>query len=120
MTPDQDAKFAAIEDRLAEALIRDADPENWPGNGPGVLLGTAQISRQDRGDRDWTLKVAMRVAGLYKHIAEIRKGGGIWGGGMNGPVLEGEEEAKFKAAEDEAAQLLARARSRRHKADAKK
>lgn len=119
MTPDQDARLAAVENRIAEALIQDADPENWPGNGPGVLKRSADLSREERGDRDWSVKIVMKMAALYKHVAEIRAGGGLWERGKQGEPPEDGAEDRFLLAEAEASKLLARARSRR-KADAPK
>lgn len=74
MRPEQYERLQALQEKLTDVVIQEADPERWPGNGKEL----AELTRDERGDRYWckrnaaaTLSVIMRVQNLV-HVVEQR------------------------------------------------
>ena len=111
MTPDQAARLAALQDRLLETALREADPDNWVGEGKP----TAELSMQDRGNRYWCMKVAAQAVGIYARLDAISGHGGVIQTPRDGEDLDDE----IKRSEREAKKILARVQGGMTKRDAK-
>lgn len=68
MRPDQLKQLDDIAERLADAFIIEADPNNWPAAGELPM----DMSRDDRGDRHWCKKGAMGTGGVLKYVLDIK------------------------------------------------
>lgn len=111
MTPDQRTKVERLRDRLLDVVLDEADPDNWSGNAPGEAhVVSSKVEKDDRGDRDWCLKIALKCAALYQRVSEIAE-----------PVPGHEKpessiDDEVRRAEREAAKLLKRASERQKNA----
>lgn len=109
MTPDQRTKVERLRDRLLDVVLDEADPDNWSGNTPGEAhVVSSLVAKDDRGDRDWCLKIALKCAALYQRVTEIVE-----------PGHQKPDDAiddDVKRAEREAAKLLKRAAERQKNA----
>ncbi|MFM9434615.1 hypothetical protein ACFDR9_001675 [Janthinobacterium sp. CG_23.3] len=112
MRQDQYEKLQALAEKLTDAFIAEADPDSWPGAG----LGPAAMDQQTRGDRYWckknaaaTLSVIVRTTSLIG-IIQQRSAAGAPDGVQQQPQDDEETglDAEVKAAEKEAAKLLAK------------
>jgi len=54
MRPDQYERLQALQEKLADVVLEEADPDLWPGAGQPL----AEITQQERGDRYWCKKNA--------------------------------------------------------------
>jgi hypothetical protein len=54
MHQDYKTRLTALTDKLTDAVLEEADPENWPGGNKR----TDQLTKQERGDRYWDKKNA--------------------------------------------------------------
>lgn len=68
MRADQKTKLDALSEGLADVLIDEADPANWPGAGTKL----AELSRVDRGDRYWCKKNAFATVALLARVEQLR------------------------------------------------
>lgn len=108
MRQDQYERLQALEEKLLDAFLEEANPEEWPGHGVKI----AAMDAQTRGDRYWVKKnatatamLATRVGTMIHHTQQI-------GAGTTPP--EGEQpaegdrqlDAEIAAAEKEAERLL--------------
>lgn len=109
MRQDQYEKLQALEERLTDVFINEAEPAKWPGH----ALEPGAMDQQTRGDRYWckknavaTLSLIQRVAGLVHTIqvnaATPPPAGAEPPSGDDDKQLDGE----IAAAEKEAARLL--------------
>lgn len=110
MRQDQYEKLQAIEEKLVDVLVKEAEPEKWPGHG----LDPGAMDQQTRGDRYWCKKNAVATLSLVQRVGVLIGQVQQHGAGTSPPDGEGEDgEAKdhlddeVKAAEKEAAKLLA-------------
>lgn len=111
MRLDQYAKLQDLAEKLTDAFIAEADPDQWPGAG---LTPTA-MDQQTRGDRYWckknaaaTLSVIVRTTSL---IGIIQQRSNLIPPDGEGAPAETEDtsmDAEMKAAEKEAGKLLAK------------
>ena len=67
MRPDQLARLQDLSEKLAEVVLEEADPAEWPG--AGVPL--ASLSQQERGDRYWCKKNAAATFSLLERTASL-------------------------------------------------
>jgi hypothetical protein len=74
---DQYASFKALNEKLIDVVIVEANPEHWTGD-PSKL---AELTREERGDRYWckknaaaTLSVLMRVSPRHRHDGTHARG----------------------------------------------
>jgi hypothetical protein len=65
MRQDQYERLQALEEKLADVFIGEAEPEKWPGHGldPGVM------DQKTRGDRYWVKKNAVATLSLMQRVA---------------------------------------------------
>ena len=109
MREDQYHKLQALEEKITDLFLFEADPANWTGE--GVL--PKDLTQQDRGDRYWCKKNAVATISLAIRIGSLL--GRIQMAGVTTPAAEAEGEegdsaglldAEVKAAEKEAKKLL--------------
>jgi hypothetical protein len=62
MRPDQITRLRELQEKLAEVVLEEADPDMWPG--AGVPL--ADVDRETRGDRYWCKKNAAATFALLE------------------------------------------------------
>jgi hypothetical protein len=62
MRPDQIARLRELQEKLAEVVLEEADPETWPGAG----MPLADVDRETRGDRYWSKKNAAATFALLE------------------------------------------------------
>lgn len=110
MRQDQYEKLQALEERLTDVFINEAEPAKWPGH----ALEPGAMDQQTRGDRYWckknavaTLSLIQRVAGL---VHTIQVNGATPPPAAGAEPAAGEEDkqldGEIAAAEKEAARLL--------------
>lgn len=54
--------------KLGEVFLSEADPDNWPGAG----LSPTEMSKEDRGDRNWQAKNANQMGALLMRVMELK------------------------------------------------
>ena len=109
MRDDQYIRLQALEEKLTDQLLTEADPVNWTAD--GVL--SKDLTQQERGDRYWckknavaTISLAIRIGSLLGMIQRR--------GDTTPPEEEGEDAAvhlldqEVASAEKEARHLLAK------------
>jgi len=64
MNEDQCRRLEAIEDKLLEVALQDADPANWSAT--GVLL--CDMTKEQRGDAQWCRKTAVQTLALLNQV----------------------------------------------------
>lgn len=108
MRDDQYLKLQALNEKLIDAVIVEANPDTWPGD-PTKL---AEMSRDDRGDRYWckknaaaTLSVIMKLTSLTGMMERTLRGTAPQAGDPD-PDVETDLDREMKAAEKEATKLL--------------
>lgn len=100
MRADQLTRLQALSEKLADVVLDEADPENWPGD--NVL--PKDLTQQDRGDRYWCKKNAAATFVLLSKTEEI-----ITRRGASGNADDSEDIDKTIAkAEKEAAAAIQR------------
>jgi hypothetical protein len=110
MRDDQYLRLQALEEKLTEQFLTEADPDNWTGT--GIL--PKDLTQQDRGDRYWCKKNAVATISLTIRIGSLI--GMVQRAGATTPAAdEGEGgdgagllDAELAAAETEAKRLLAK------------
>ena len=100
MRPDQIQRLAELSEKLAEVVLEEADPAEWPG----ANMPLASLSQQERGDRYWCKKNAAatfalleRTSSLLTDAKDLRN---------NRPGEDDDMEKQIAAKEREAAKLL--------------
>jgi hypothetical protein len=100
MRPDQRIRLAEVTERLAEAVILDADPDNW--SAPGKTL--ADMTQDERGDAAWCRKTAVQSVTLLAKMLTLQA---TDEGGAPAPT-DPDPEAEIVRAEKAAAKALDR------------
>lgn len=108
MRDDQYLRLQALEEKLTEQFLTEADPVNWSGD--GVL--PKDMTQDQRGDRYWckknavaTISLTMRIGSL---IGMVQRRGDTTpppGEGQSGALID-ELEADIAAAEKQAKAIL--------------
>lgn len=100
MRPDQIERLKDLSEKLAEVVLEEADPAEWPG--AGVPL--AEMSNEQRGNRYWAKKNAAasfslleRTTSLLTDAQDLRN---------NRPEDDVDMEKQIAAREKEATKLL--------------
>lgn len=108
MRQDQLERLQALEEKLTDVLLGEAEPDKWPGHG----LDPGAMDQQTRGDRYWckknavaTISLIQRVGTLVGHV-QLRGTGTTPPEGEDGQPQEDHLEDEVKSAEKEAAKLL--------------
>jgi hypothetical protein len=105
MRQDQYNRLQALEEKLIDFAIEEADPDKWPGH--GVAVGA--MDQQTRGDRYWCKKNAVATISLAQRVGVLM--GSVQGFGVT-PAGDEEEQQRdhlddeVAAAEKEAKRLL--------------
>lgn len=60
--PDQLQRLQELQEKLAEVVLEEADPDEWPGAGKPL----ADLTQQERGDRYWSKKNAAATFALLE------------------------------------------------------
>lgn len=100
MRPDQLERLGALAEKLAEVVLEEADPDNWPGAGTPVT----GLSKEQRGDRYWSKKNAAMTLVLLNDLAKVAANTKEALG--RDPYTEPELDARIDKAEAQAARLL--------------
>lgn len=110
MRQDQFEKLQALEEKLIDVALTEANSDHWPG--VGIL--PAQLDQQTRGDRYWCKKNAVATISLIQRIGCLVNGVRLTGTGTTAPEPpEGEPagdslDSEITSAEKEAARLMKR------------
>lgn len=107
MRPDQIARLNELSEKLADAFLVEADPDEWPGSGQAM----DQMSREDRGDRVWAKKNAMATGGVLRYtmdLAVYHQGKGPPPDDPKGAERESDLDKKIADAERRAEKAVAR------------
>lgn len=99
MRPDQLARMQELSEKLADVVLEEADPAEWPG--AGVPL--AALTQQERGDRYWCKKNAAATFSLLERTASLMGSNSI---GISARPDDEELDKQIAAKEREAAKLL--------------
>jgi hypothetical protein len=67
MRPDQIARLQDLSEKLADVVLEEADPQEWPGAG----IPLASLSQQERGDRYWCKKNAAASFSLLERTSSL-------------------------------------------------
>lgn len=110
MRPDQLQRLQELTEKLADVVLEEADPAEWPGAGQPL----ASLTQQERGDRYWCKKNAAATFVLLNRADEIiqRRSSGKPANDDTGEDLD----RTIAQAEREAARALERIQSGAHKA----
>ena len=114
MRPDQLKRLADLSEKLADVVLSEADPDEWPGSGKGQ----AEMTQQERGDRFWAKRNAAATFALLSktnEIVERRADGSRERDGDDGSDMQ----RTIERAEREAAQAIERLQQRSMKAHGK-
>lgn len=100
MRADQLARLADLEEKLADEVLYEADPGNWPGAG----TPPEDMTKDQRGDRYWCKKNAAATFALLQRTSSLLTDANRPNGGER---QDGEDlEKEIAAAEKEAARIL--------------
>jgi hypothetical protein len=67
MRPDQLQRLQELSEKLADVVLEEADPAEWPG----AHTPLAALSQQERGDRYWCKKNAAATFALLERTASL-------------------------------------------------
>jgi hypothetical protein len=90
MRQDQYEKLQALEEKLLDVFLEEAEPEHWPGN--GIKLGA--MDAKTRGDLYWVRKTAASAAvlrGKVLQMIDMQHGAGTT---PHGPEPTGEADSE--------------------------
>lgn len=112
MRTDQIQRLAELSEKLADAVILDADPERWVGYGKPA----SQMTKEERGDAYWCRKVASSTISVLLRVERVVQE--CRGGNDTGqPDEDAEMEKEVASAEKEAERLLDELQKRSRKAE---
>lgn len=67
MREDQAQRLAELDELLVEQFILEADPRNWPGYGKMPI----DLTRDERGDSQWTRRCAVGTAATLRSLHDL-------------------------------------------------
>lgn len=67
MRPDQIQRLNDLQEKLADVVLDEADPDMWPGAG----IAAADMTQQERGDRYWCKKNAAATFALLERTRSV-------------------------------------------------
>lgn len=67
MRADQYEKLQALQEKLLDVFLMEADSDKWPG----ANLTSAEMDQQTRGDRYWSKKNAVATGGLIHRVSTL-------------------------------------------------
>jgi len=97
MTPNQRLRLAELEVKIAEVVLKDADPATWSGNGQ-LLLDMDPLTR---GNAVWCRKTAVQSVALLARVIGL-----LEVTGNKPPPEEDDTEAAIRRAEKAASKAL--------------
>lgn len=103
MREDQRIRLQEVSERITEAAIRDADPDNWTAS--GKLL--CDMDQKERGDANWCRKTAVQTVAL---LVRVQQALATANAGSTPSDPEKSEEDLIREAERRADELLAAGR----------
>lgn len=112
MRNDQYIKLQALSEKLADAVILDADPEFWTATG----IKANELTQEQRGDAYWCRKLASSSLSVLTKVLVLANIVERQAAGK--PTDDAKDDSyadlnkRIKAAEREAAKILERAHSR--------
>lgn len=109
MRQDQYERLQALEEKLTDVFLGEAEPEAWPGAG----LPVATMDKNTRGDRYWCKKNAVATLSLIQRVGTLIGQVQGAGAGTTPPAVEGDEQQdqlddEVASAEKEAERLMRR------------
>lgn len=112
MRPDQIERLSALSEKLADAVLIDADPERWSGYGKAA----GEMTKEERGDAYWCRKVAASTISVLTRVERVVSD--AQGQSDGTPADEDAElEKEMSSAEREAERLLDQLQRRSRKAE---
>jgi hypothetical protein len=67
MREDQYLKLQALQEDLAEVVVQEVDPNNWPGS----KKTASEMTKEERGDRYWCKKNAAATLTLLNKVITL-------------------------------------------------
>jgi hypothetical protein len=101
MRPDQRKRLEELTEKLADVVLLEADPDEWPG----ATKGPADLSQQERGDRYWAKKNAAATLALLERTQRTLSDAAA-GGAHRGDAPGEDLDRDIKDAERRAQSLL--------------
>lgn len=108
MRDDQYTRLKGLSEKLTDVVLKEANPEKWPGDGKEL----ASLTRDERGDRYWckknaaaTLTMLMKIQSLTGML-EQRGGFGATPPEAGDPDGEANLDKEIADAEKEAARII--------------
>lgn len=111
MRPDQIERLNAIQEKMVEVLISEADPDKW--DGAALLQSGLSLSPQERGNRYWEKKNAAMTLALLKDMGTLAENSKAALG--RDPYSSEELDKRINKAEADAAKLLEKINSKSRK-----
>lgn len=65
---DQAQRLEKLAFKLGEIFLTEADPDNWPG----AEVTPQQMTKEQRGDRNWQAKNANQMGALLVRVLELK------------------------------------------------
>ena len=97
MRPDQIARLNDLTERLADAFLMEAEPDEWPGSNETM----SEWSRETRGDRVWAKKNAMSTGGVLRYTMDLASYHEGKGSATDPKAAERESDLDLKIADAE-------------------
>lgn len=102
MRPDQLQRLNDLSEKLADVVLEEADPAEWPG----AHTPLAALTQQERGDRYWCKKNAAATFALLERTASLLAD--VKTVGNDRHKDDDELDAQIRSKEKEAAKMLER------------
>jgi hypothetical protein len=102
MREDQVLRLRDLSEKLADVVLEEADPDEWPGAG----LPLAGLSQQERGDRYWCKKNAAASFALLTRTEDLIERAAGRGETEDQGEREADLERELNDYEKKAAKLL--------------
>ena len=112
MRPDQFERIKDLAERLADAFIMEADPDEWPGAGTPM----SEWSKDVRGDRHWTKKNAIGTGAVLRQTLDLLSRDKLSSTVPGSTAEEDDLDAQIRAAEKKATAAVNRALDQARKA----
>jgi len=114
MRQDQYERLQALEEKLVDVVLRDAEPVNWPADGKLAK----DMTQQERGDAYWGRRLAMSSIAVLVKVLNVIHGtqerGALAPLALSDDDTEGDSnlEKEIAAAEQDALRLMRRLKDR--------
>ena len=108
MRDDQRERLEGLTEKLAEVVLMEADPDEWPG----AHVPMAAWSQQERGDRYWCKRNAAATLGLLERLQRtLTDQATAEGAKAEQRQADDELDREINEAERRAAKLLAKVKA---------